>query len=622
MRSRDFELSSEVRTVAGQLVTATWQALQCSLDHGATFMLNRFAIFGALALAFTCTATSSATLLTTAEQSGFKQTGRYEEVQRLCAAYQQTWPDKVRCIEFGRTPEQRPMLALVVSVGALDAATTRSLHRPVFLMQGGIHAGEIDGKDAGFIAIREILSGKSARGALDKVTLVFVPVLNVDGHERFGAWNRPNQVGPEEMGWRTTAQNLNLNRDYTKADAPETQAMLRLLNEWDPIVYADLHVTDGAKFQHGVSFNVAPTLVGDEAIRTAAISLRDELMRSAMQEGFLPLDFYPAFIRDDDPASGFAVNVGPPRFSQEYWGMRNRIGVLVETHSWKDYATRVRMTRNAILTMVDATAEHGPQWLQAAQLADEHAKQQAGKDVALTYENTQHTRTLDFQGYRYTREPSAISGALVTHYDERRPEVWHIPLYDELRPKVTVAAPKAGYIIPTAYAWLQEKLDLHGIEYRMLPGKQDVPVQTFRARTFSAVTPTFEGHTQLTVDGEWKNEVRDVTAGSIFVPIAQARSRLAMTLLEPLDPDSFLSWGFFNGSFEHKEYMEAYVAEDVAKAMLASDAKLRAEFTNKLATDPEFARSPEARLEFFYRRHPSWDERFALYPVYRVDQEP
>ena len=85
---------------------------------------------------------------------------------------------------------------------------------------------------------------------------VFVPVFNVDGHERFGRNNRPNQLGPEEMGWRVTAQNLNLNRDYVKADAPEMQAMLRLLNEWDPIVYVDLHVTDGAKFQHDVSVNV------------------------------------------------------------------------------------------------------------------------------------------------------------------------------------------------------------------------------------------------------------------------------------------------------------------------------------------------------------------------------
>jgi len=192
-------------------------------------------------------AASSDSLRTIAERSGDRRTGRYEEVERLCPAFQRQWPQQVRCFEFGRTPEGRPMLALVASAdGTLDAATARRVNRPVVLMQGGIHAGEIEGKDAGFLALRQMLEGSLARGALQGATLVFVPVFNVDGHERFGRWNRPNQVGPEEMGWRVTSQNLNLNRDYVKAEAPEMQAMLRLLGEWDPIMYVDLHATDGA----------------------------------------------------------------------------------------------------------------------------------------------------------------------------------------------------------------------------------------------------------------------------------------------------------------------------------------------------------------------------------------
>ncbi len=152
-----------------------------------------------------------------------------------------------------------------------------------------------------------------------RVTLVFVPVFSVDGHERFGRWNRPNQAGPQEMGWRTTAQNLNLNRDYTKADAPEMQAMLRLLNEWDPVLYVDLHVTDGAKFEHDISYGVAPTLAGDADLMAAASKLRDQLMRKVSDAGFAALDFYPAFELDDEPQSGFAVSVGPARFSHQYW---------------------------------------------------------------------------------------------------------------------------------------------------------------------------------------------------------------------------------------------------------------------------------------------------------------
>jgi hypothetical protein len=562
------------------------------------------------------------TLRTVAEQSGNQRTGRYDEVERLCPAYQQTWPSQVRCFEFGRTPEGRPMLALVASAdGVLDAAAAHRAQRPIVLMQGGIHAGEIDGKDAGFLALREMLDGAAAPGALAAATFVFVPVFNVDGHERFGRWNRPNQVGPQEMGWRTTAQNLNLNRDYVKADAPEMQAMLRLLNEWDPILYVDLHVTDGAQFEHDVSFNVAPTLTGDADLRRSAVGLRDELVKRIRDTGSLPLDFYPAFVRDDDPTSGFAVQVGRKFFSQEYWAARNRLGVLVETHSWKDYPTRVRVTHDSIVAMLQMAARDGRKWLEAAKTADEHAARVGGTSVALTYENTPHVRTIEFRGYEYTREPSAVSGTLLTRYNPKKPQIWRIPLADEVRPAASVNAPRGGYIVPAAYAQMVgEKLALHGVEFRKLAAASaGVDAEVFRATKVTPAAASFEGHTPVMLEGQWARERRDVPAGSLFVPIAQARSLLLMTLLEPQEPDSLVRWGFFAQAFERKEYMEAYVAEDVAEQMLKSDPAVRQEFEQRLSDDAEFARNPNARLDFFYRRHSSWDDRYNLYPVYRVD---
>lgn len=148
----------------------------------------------------------------------------------------------------------------------------------MLLVQGSIHAGEIDGKDAGFQVLRELLENRVAPKVLEQLTPAFVPVFNVDGHERFGRWNRPNQVGPEEMGWRTTAQNHNLNRDYAKADAPEMQAMLRLVNTWDLILSVNLHVTDGAKFEHDVAIQVEPLYSGDTALREAGLGLRSAVM--------------------------------------------------------------------------------------------------------------------------------------------------------------------------------------------------------------------------------------------------------------------------------------------------------------------------------------------------------
>jgi murein tripeptide amidase MpaA len=574
------------------------------------------ALSAALPLAY---AAAPSSLVTVSERSGFQQTGRYEEVQQLCKAFQQAYPKQVRCFEFGRTPEGRPMLALAVSrTGALTAEQAKKRGLPVLLVQGGIHAGEIDGKDAGFLALREALDGKAAPGALDKQVLLFVPVFNVDGHERFGEWNRPNQRGPAAMGWRTTAQNFNLNRDYVKADAPEMQAMLALVNAWDPLAYIDLHVTDGAKFQPDVSIQVEPVHGGDAALMTAGVALRDAVMDDLRKQGSDPKHYYISFAKTDDPQSGFEDSMAAPRFSTGYFPLRNRFAMLVETHSWKDYPTRVRITRNTIVSLLSQVAEHGAEWRKLAQEADARALNLGNQLVPLSYRTTDRTQMIQFAGYEYTRTPSDVSGALWTRYDESKPQMWTVPLRDEVVPNLQVAAPAGGYLVPAAQAsMVAEKLKQHGISYKVLNadlGKVDV--ETFRASKTKFGAQSFEGHQALAVEGAWQKEAREVGKGALFVPIAQARSRLVMTMLEPESADSLLAWGAFNNAFERKEYMEEYVAEEVAREQL-KDPAVAAEFKRKLASDPAFAASSAQRLEFFARRHPSWDERFKLYPVMR-----
>lgn len=576
------------------------------------------ALLGLIAHATTFAA--SAPLTTVAEQSGFQETGRYEEVIELCAKFAKAYPDAVHCTDFGRTPEGRPMLALIASrSGTLDVAEAHQRKLPVLLIQGGIHAGEIDGKDAGFLVLREALGGRVAKHALEKLVLVFVPVFNVDGHERFGAWNRPNQRGPREMGWRTTAQNYNLNRDYVKADSPEMRAMLGLIGAWDPIVYTDLHVTDGAQFQHDISVNIEPVYSGDADLRKAGLALRTDLLERLRRQGSLPLGFYPSFVVEDDPASGFEDGVPSPRFSHGYMPLRNRFGVLVETHSWKDYPTRVRSTHNAIVSLLELTARDGKQWITAAQAADARARQLGGSVVPIGYKASDKSHLIDFRGYAYTRTPSEISGALMTRYDERTPQLWKIPLRDDVQPNLQVTAPKGGYVVPAAWSGaVRDLLVAHAIEFRELasatPG---AAVETFRATEVSFGANPVESHQRASLQGQWKPERRDIPRGSLFVPIAQPKARLVLALFEPLAPDSLVAWGEFNGAFERKEYMEDYVAEDVARDMLKNDAALTEVFHRKLAEDPAFAKDSAARLAFFARRHSSWDERYNLYPVLR-----
>ena len=570
-------------------------------------------------------------LRTEAERSNFRQTGRTDEVRRLCEAFASEWPGTVRCIEYGRSAEGRPMLALLAS-----RADPRKV--PVLMLQGGIHPGESDGKDAGFMALRDILREKVAAGALERIAVLFVPAFNVDGHERFRRWNRPNQNGPEEMGWRTTAQNLNLNRDYMKAEAPEMQAMLGLLREWDPVLCADLHVTDGADFEPDISLQSEPVNQGDPELFASGREMRDELIEKLAACGSLPLPFYPDFAKTDDPSSGFLLTVYSPRFSTGYFPARNRFTILVETHSWKEYAKRVQVTYNTIVGLVDLFVEHGARWEVEAHQADEAAIRLGGSDVTLAYKSRWREPTqaggkttvpdesdaeiIEFRGYAYTREPSAISGDLVTTYDPKTPQIWRVPYRNKVEPTLVVCAPLGGYVVPAGFAAeIGAKLALHGIAFERVPDLiAGVRAEVFRATEVSFSSVPFEGRMRATLAGSWSRETHNIATGSLFVPIAQPLARLIMALLEPRAPDSLAAWGFFNGCFEQKEHMEPYVAEQIAREMMEKHPHLHTEFMIRLAQDPAFATDPTARLDFFLRRHSSWDDRFNLYPVFRVDE--
>ena len=561
-------------------------------------------------------------LSTVSERSGFTITGRYDEVIQLCDAFAKAYPQAMRCFTFGTTPEGRPMKAMAVSSsGALDAKEARARGLPVLLAQGGIHAGEIDGKDAGFWLLRDLLQGKAGAGLLDKTVLLFVPVFNADGHENFRAWNRPNQRGPEQMGFRVTAQRYNLNRDYVKADSAEMQAMLSLINQWDPLAMLDLHVTDGAKFQHDISITGEPTNSGDMALREAGNALKDGIIAKLAAQGSKPVGFYPSFVEDDNPASGFVHGVSTPRFSNGYFPLRNRLAILVETHSWRTYPERVKATYNTVLDALELVADNGPRWLRLARDADERATKIGGQSIPIDYKATDKVRTIDFLGYAYTRTHSEISGGTMTRYDETTPQLWKIPFRDEIVPAVSIIAPKGGYLVPQAHAVAVAKhLLAHGIGFRVLTAPlRDANAQAFIADSAQFSPASVEGHQRVTLKGTWTPQVAEIAAGGLYVPIAQAKSRLLVHILEPTAGDSMAAWGDFNNAFERKEYMEGYVAEEQARLMLAKDPALKAEFERKLRDEPEFAKSPGARLDFFYRRHPAWDTGTNRYPVLRTD---
>ncbi len=571
---------------------------------------------------------------TPAEKSGYAKTPRYDEtiayLRRVAAAA----PGQVRIETFGRTGEGRDLVAVIASRdGVFDPAALHRAGRPVVLILNAIHAGEMDGKDSCLALLRDMVVTNSKAGLLERTVVVIIPIYNADGHERFGPYHRINQNGPEEAGWRTTAVNLNLNRDFLKADAPETRAFLRLWNRWLPDYFVDDHVTDGADYPYDITIGVD---AGPD-LPAAIASWQSEVVwpfvvRSANAAGHVagPL----VSLKDAaDPSEGMTLWPAIPRFSTGYAIIQNRPAMIVEMHMLKDYRTRVTGNTETLVALLEVIHRDAEKLVRMNREADA-ATVAAGAatprgEVPLLLEADGSTEPFDYKGYRSEESLSEISGGLATVYRKEPLDVT-IPRQTRLRVAKAVVPP-AAYVVPAPWNAVIDLLAAHGLRLARLSRPWEGEVETYRCEGARWHPSPFEGRQVLFSPGEGTPKsdaspghcrlVRErvwFPAGSAVVPLDQRAARVAIHLLEPAAPDSALAWGSFNAVFEQKEFGENYVVEKLAREMLAKDPKLAAEFEARVAADPKFAGSPEARLDFFFQRSPWRDPRLGLYPVGRL----
>ena len=555
---------------------------------------------------------------TPAEASDYARTPRYAQTMEWFQRLDEASP-AASLVAFGRSPQGRALNAVVLSSdGIASPEAARASGKPVILLQAGIHAGEIEGKDALMALSRELLFGAD-RALLEPVILVLVPIFNVDGHERFGPYNRINQNGPAEMGWRATAQNLNLNRDYIKADAPEMQAWLRLWQAWQPDLLVDLHNTDGADYQYAMTwaYETGPDIHG--ALGAWQRKTFDGAVKPALAKAGWPVAFYVNMQNWDDLRAGLVEGVSAPRFSTGYAAASGRAGLLLESHMVKDHKTRALATLATLREVLRAIAAD-PAALKAAVAAADGERFHADQPVPLAFDLTAKTEAMDFLGYAETRTPSEISGGTWVQYDQSRPETFSLPVQREIAVTASAAAP-AAYLIPPQWTAVIERLQLHGIRMQRLPAAVRVAGERHRFSKVEWAPRPFEGrHLVTTLESSLEPVDTEVPAGSWLIDMDQPRARLAALLLEPASGDSLVRWGFFDTIFEEKEYAEARVLERIAREMLAADAALKREFEKRVASDAAFAGDPQARLRFFYERSPYFDQAWMRYPVIRVDQ--
>ena len=520
--------------------------------------------------------------------------------------------DLIRLEQFGVSPEGRPIYAVIAS----KDGKTLDPKKPVLLVQAGIHPGEIDGKDAGMMLLRDIaFYGKDA--LLDRVNLILIPILSVDGHERSGAYSRPNQRGPRIQGWRNTATNQNLNRDYMKLDQPEMRAVRAFANKYRPDLYVDVHVTDGIDYQYDVTFGYN----GEDGVWSrspASAKWLDEAFKPAMYraleaQGHIPGEL--VFALDDrDPKKGLFDGGLGERFSNGWGSAAHVPTILIENHSLKPHEQRVLGTYVFIEEALRLLAARGGD-LRAA-IDKDRALRPA--EVLTNFVSTEKpVTTRAFKGIQFERYDSAASGGQELRWlGKPDPELWQMPFYGS-RSTVSLKRPVA-YWVPGYRADLIERLRIHGLEMETLTAPKTVSVEMLRLEDPKVSPTTNEGHVPISVTTVTPQRRAWVyPAGSVRVPTDQPLGDIAVLLLEPQSSESFFAWGMIPEVLNRVEYIEGYAVAPLADRMLAADPALKAEFEAKLAAEPAFAADADARLSWFYERTPFYDDRFQLYPVGR-----
>lgn len=559
--------------------------------------------------------------LTHAEATNYQYTPNYADT----IAYAKRLADASPAIEyrtFGKSGQGRDLPLLIASEsGALSPTAAQQEHKAVVLIQACIHSGEPDGKDAGFALLRDIAITKVHAGLLQNVVLLFIPIYNTDGHERSTPYNRINQNGPAEMGWRTTSTYQNLNRDYMKADTPETRAWLHLWNEWQPHLFIDCHVTDGADYRSNITYHHEHHAGIDEGVLKWERDIFGQRVVPATEAAGNVISWYLEFIDNRDLTLGTRDFNGSPRFSTGYVPLRNRPAVLIETHMLKDYRSRVIGTYDFLRFAVAEVNRDPNRLIEVGRQADQKVIQFAQSSdykYPVQFDLTDEPTPFHLKATKNETEQSDISGDLRVIFGTE-PVDLTIPMYQTFQVRTAIRPPLA-YIVPVQWSDVLNVIREHGLEFKTLRKEVELEVESYRFVNVQWPAGPFEGRHMPSFDVMPVRETRKFPAGSFVILLAQPLAKLAMSLLEPEAPDSFVRWGFFNAIFEHKEYAEPYILETLARQMLAADPGLGMEFQERLSSDAAFAASPAARLEFFYNKSPYWDQQMDLHPVGRIVQ--
>ena len=521
--------------------------------------------------------------------------------------------DQLKVYNIGTTDIGKPLQLIVLSKDKIfDSAIIKKQNKRVILINNGIHPGEPEGIDASMMLVRDLLKKNQLPS---NVVICIIAVYNIGGCLNRGV-SRINQNGPKAYGFRGNYRNLDLNRDFIKADSKNALAFTQILNTWKPDVFLDNHTSDGADYQYVMTLietqrNKQNPILADYTSKT----LTPELFLRMKKSGFEMTPYVES--EGATPDSGIVAFIETPRYSSGFTAQHNIISYISETHMLKAFAPRVVSTYDFMQHLIDIIQRDASFIGKIKLQADEETKTQ--KTFALDWElDKSHFDTITFKGFTAGYKPSEVSGLPRLFYDRTKPFTKKIRYYNTYKPTVFTDKPLA-YIIPQAWRKVIDLMERNGVKTHRLKTDTTLSVQIEMIADYKTPTRPFEGHY---LHNNVKVSVKEASIkfyqGDVVVYCDQSLNRYIVETLEPQGVDSFFAWNFFDSILGQKEHFSDYVFEDVAADLIRKNPKLKEQLEAEKGKNPELSKSAEAQLNFVYKNSPYFEPTYLRYPVGRI----
>jgi len=490
------------------------------------------------------------TFLTVAEKSDFQSTSTHEEVLSFIRQLKDLSPHiRIERIAVSSEGKEIPLLIIADPMPASPADLVND-SRVVVYIQANIHAGEVEGKEATLMFARDLLKEKDP-SLLRDVVILICPDFNPDGNDQISTKNRTNQNGPVNgVGVRHNGQFLDLNRDAMKAESAEVRGVItNVFNRWDPSVFMDCHTTNGSYHVEPVTFTWMVNPNGDK-------SLRDYMSGTMMPEMSGKLNktykvencFYGEFIDMGDPDKGWILDASEPRYMSNYFGIRNRLGILNENYVYADYKSRVTGCYYLIKALIDYTSSHCSEIKSLLKDADNRTiarglNPSATDSFAIEYKVRPAPEKVTIRTYEADLVTDA-NGRRSFKKSNRQKDVT-VPYFIDYYPSKSVKMPFA-YIISVKEPQVIGLLKVHGIRLEKLTSGVKIKAERFEITELKGSARLNQGHYTNSIKGNIKSAEVEFPAGSIVVRTAQPLANVASYLLEPQSNDGLVVWNFFD----------------------------------------------------------------------------